>query len=170
MGTSWDADPVSSQLTFSRQHSTRFGFVPMQLPAAWQGVYSYDSMPEQLGLSETAFDLIIRPRRLGRFDGEIHESEPGIPESATVRGWAISKRIRFTKRYPSFWIYDHPGSPRQVPGLNPSKLLYRGDLIEDGDGLRIVGTWRIPTFNFQLDGKRFKMPLTTGTWSARSLD
>ncbi|ELP36065.1 hypothetical protein [Rhodopirellula baltica] len=41
----------------------------MQLPAAWQGVYSYDSMPEQLGLSETAFDLIIRPRRLGRFDG-----------------------------------------------------------------------------------------------------
>ncbi|ELP36066.1 hypothetical protein RBSWK_00130 [Rhodopirellula baltica SWK14] len=57
-----------------------------------------------------------------------------------------------------------------MPGLNPSKLLYRGDLIEDGDGLRIVGTWRIPTFNFQLDGKRFKMPLTTGTWSARSLD
>ncbi|MDM4019594.1 hypothetical protein, partial [Roseiconus lacunae] len=121
-------------------------------------------------LVDTAFVMNISLGWFGKFTGEIHDSEPGIPEPAMVKGWAASNRIRFTKTYPSFWMSDELGNLIRVPNLDPYVLHYDGRLNFDEEFQRIEGTWYIPAQRMQVDGQWFEMPQTTGTWIANSSD
>lgn len=141
----------------------------MKLPTNWEGVYSYDPIPELPStFVDTAFVLIIRMGWLGRFTGEIRDSEPGIPEPAKVKGWAASGRIRFAKTYSSFWMADKHGTLTRMPSLAPYVLHYYGYLNGDDNCRRIEGTWCIPGQKLKIEGQSFEMPKTTGTWTATS--
>lgn len=141
----------------------------LKLPTTWNGVYSYDPFPGILSsFVDTAFVLNISPGWLGRFTGEIRDSEPGIQEPASVKGWAVSKRIRFAKTYSSFWISDEQGKLTCLPGIDPYVLHYDGRLSGSEGCWQIQGTWYISAQDVVIDGQRLEMPQTTGTWSANS--
>ncbi|MDM4019574.1 hypothetical protein [Roseiconus lacunae] len=141
----------------------------MKLTTRWEGTYSYDPIPELPStFVDTAFVLNIRRGWFGKFSGEIRDSEPGIQEPASIKGWATLNRVRFTKTYPSFWISGEGGKLTRVPNLDPYVLHYDGRLDGDEGCQRIEGTWYIPPQHIQIGGQWFEMPQTTGTWIANS--
>ena len=136
-----------------------------QIATRWLGVYSYDqsgSLPECY--LDTKFELQLRIGWFGRFRGTILDDEPGILEPATICGKLTTDRITFEKRYGSLWVSDEFGNLSSVPGQQSHSIHYVGKFNDNRN--RITGVWKIWGEVRWINGNRWALPATSGTWTA----
>ncbi len=131
----------------------------------WLGVYSYDqsgSLPTPY--VDTNFEMQLNIGWFGRFRGTILDAEPGILEPATIRGKVTSDGMTFKKRYGSLWVSDEFGNLSSVPGQQSYPINDVGRFIENRS--RITGVWNIWGEVRWVNGNRWELPSTSGTWTA----
>lgn len=132
----------------------------------WRGVYSYDqtyNLPDVY--ADTEFEMFLKIGWLGRFTGRINDTDPGIPEPASIRGRITDSRISFEKQYSRLWLLDLTGKLFAIHGQRSFKVHYVGEFIENRN--RIIGTWQIHAESKWINGVQMQFSRCNGNWSAK---
>lgn len=132
------------------------------LVGEWYGEYDYEgpftdlpSVNFTMNLKVDADDLIM-----GSIVDEMDDEAVAYP--AKVSGFIERKTIEFSKLYPKTML-SHLGGGFEF--INRScKVFYKGRLNDDGTV--IMGSWELPSFDYESGGLLRKVAKRTGTWFA----